>query len=254
MSDIRFVTSKSDSYDKECKWLLVESFDTNAYVDSNELKLKTYENMYTFFLSNKVNTETAEYKSKEFKLFIYINNKIINCNTLPPIRNTNSTASIDLACKLSIKLPIHIRYHAPQSTDTNETSTKNGSTNEYFYFELRRPRLFVYNCTAHSNPRYKADGSKENFFESNGDEEEIDYKYINNTLELPCEKNLTHKNDYLIYISNFYNGSNLDHEALHIPTFSEKLCLWNELKYEQVKQFIEIFFYKNVSKFFLAFF
>lgn len=238
MSDVRFVTSKSDSYNKECKWLFVENFDTNAYVDANELKLKTYENMYNFFLSNKVNTETAEYKSKEFKLFLYINNKIINCNTLPPIRNNNSNNSIDLACKLSIKLPIHIRYHAPQSND-NDTNTTNGTTNEYFYFELKRPRLFVYNCTAHSNPRYKDVGKTENsnekFFEST-DEDDLDYKYINNTLVVPCEKNLTHKNDYLIYVNNFYNNSNNDHQGHHnyYPTFTETLCLWNEIKYDQV--------------------
>lgn len=63
----------------DCRLMLVESFKTNVYVDNYELNSKSYDQMFTFLLSNKVNTETAAYKARNFNLFLFINRNAVKC-------------------------------------------------------------------------------------------------------------------------------------------------------------------------------
>jgi hypothetical protein len=172
---------------KSCQWLLVESFGTSVYVDAYELRQNVYLQMYKFILSNKVNTETAEYKSQRFKLYLYINKKIMNCGLTASssssstfVLNSTATVSFNVAsgaqaannntaltgnkktegkyCRIFIKLPIHMRYHAPSSDDNQHQQQQQKQQQQqqqqhamYFNWTQRRPRLYVTNCTAYLN-------------------------------------------------------------------------------------------------------
>ena len=177
---------------------MVENFDTNAYVDVYELKMKNYEQNYTFLLSNKVNTETAEYRSLKFKLFIYINRQIINC-----FETRNESNSSQFSCRIFLKLPIHVRYHAPTS----------GPDNQYYNFTVRRPRLFVTNCSLAEIQEKRVAQLTEN-------------TELEKMIELPCDRDKKSFNDYLTFI--FGNRSNSS------TKLSQRICLWNELEYQMV--------------------
>ncbi len=113
---------------KYFSWLLVEQFNADVYVDLHEIKQKQYASNYSFIFSNRVNTETSEYKAVPFKLFIFVNNdQLINCDFVDVNKRS------DYVCKFSLSLPFHARYRAPQS-------------NSYFLnFTLKRPLIFVRN-------------------------------------------------------------------------------------------------------------
>ena len=195
--------------------------------------MKNYEKMFTFFLSNKVNTETAEYKSRSFKLFMYINKSIIKCNQEDARRLKK--------CKMTIKLPIHLRYHAP-----NESS--NQKPKEYTEVSLKKPNIFINNCSVHLNQNHYFDldnigNSNQNFDSEYSEYEELNYSYFNRTIKLPCEKNASVPNDYLIYISNFNKKSDdlqyqLNKNQINYMNFYEKICSFNELSFKKVRQFL----------------
>lgn len=145
-------------------------------MDVHEIKQKQYNSQYSFILSNRVNTETAEYKSLPFKLYLYIKNDLIKCDFI----DVNKTA--DYVCKFSILLPIHARYRQPTEQLNN--------TGNYFNFTLYRPKLFTRNL---------------NDFETN------DLNYLNDSLlnssilKFPCQKmNI----DYLHEIKFLQNNAN----------------------------------------------
>jgi hypothetical protein len=232
ITDINFERSDYDKYFKDCKWILAESFDASLYVDINELKQKQYEQSYRVYLSNKVNTETAEYKSRSFKLFIYINQSLANCNRLK--ENTRET------CEISIKLPIHLRYHGAK---TSSSGHMNKSTLEHIEITLKKPKVFVDKCSAHfllnQNQEKKNSESDRNYYSEQSDLEDLNYNYLNQTIELPCEKNASANNDYLIYISNFNRKSGaLQYQLKKIQidymNFFEKICQWNEITFSQM--------------------
>ncbi len=214
---------------KDCKWILAESFGSSFYVDANELKMKKYEQMYTFFLSNKVNTETAEYKSRDFKLFIYINDNIIDCQQI----SQHNKIKI---CKILIKLPIHLRYHAPNTSS-------NQKDNDYIEISLNKPKIFVNNCSVHLNQNIDLDftetHSSQSFYTEYTDLEDLNYNYSNMTIQLPCDKNLSVPNDYLIYISNFNKKSGelqyqLNKNQIYFMNYNENICKWNEIVFKEV--------------------
>jgi hypothetical protein len=107
---------------KYCEWLLVENFTKSVYVDYFELK--NYERSFLFTLSSKVSIEKAEYNSNEFEMFIF------------PNRNVMRSGSF------TIRVPFHLRYHAPSSN----------SSMEYLSFELNPPRLFLSQCVVDTKP------------------------------------------------------------------------------------------------------
>lgn len=200
-----------------CKWLIVENFDKHVYVDVYELRQKIYEQMYSFYLSNKVNTETAEYRSRKFQLFLFLNNDRLTCNERSVWDMTNETTTSQkykYRCRFTIRVPIHVRYHAPLEYSSNTSisnitfennSDEEESTNEYYKFVLKRPRIFVTSCTFKMAP-----------------------KQINFDVELPCEKNKTLRNDYLFYLENKKTPN-----ASLLKDY-QKLCNWEQVKFSQV--------------------
>ena len=231
--------------------MVIENFNTDAYVDVYELKMKNYEKMYKFFLSNKVNTETAGYKSQEFQLFIYINNNIIKCN------ETTSAQQKRYVCKMEIKLPIHLRYNLPsllkQELENSSNSSLNSNEQLYYNFKLRRPRIYVNNCLAHLKQtnveleEHADDSLNQNQNEKSSSNHDENYKIYRNqsrVLELPCERNTKSKTDYLIYLTNYNknkvsvndSASNETNTKLNKSLISNsvEMCTWNELSYKQV--------------------
>ena len=137
---------------------MAEHFDRSIYVDVNELKMNSYDQMYKFYLSNKVNTETAEYKSRSFKIFIYVNTSVITCDHFENSKRVKT-------CKILIKLPIHLRYHAPNTSSQQKS-------NEYTEIILNKPNIFIKNCSAHLNQKdynenHVQNGKNANNFENN---------------------------------------------------------------------------------------
>ena len=131
-------------------------------------------------MSNKVNTETAEYKSRSFKLLIYINKIIIDCQQLSPQNKIQ-------ICKILIKLTIHLRYQAP-NTSSNQIS------NDYVEISLNKPKVFVNNCSARLNQNIVFDFTKthssQSFYTEYTDFEDLNYNYCNMTIYLPCDISL----------------------------------------------------------------
>lgn len=110
--------------------MLIEQFETSVYVDRHEIKQDFYKSFYQAIFSNKVNTETADYRSQPFKLLLYLNNDKIQCDFV----ETNKT---NYVCKISIELPVHARYKKPDShSKLNQI---------YFNFTLNRPKIFIRN-------------------------------------------------------------------------------------------------------------
>lgn len=248
-----------NTFDKDCRWMIIENFNTDAYVDVYELKMKNYEKMYKFFLSNKVNTETAGYKSQEFQLFIYINNSIIKCN------ETSSAQQKGYSCKMEIKVPIHLRYNLPSLLKQERENCSNNNEQLYYNFTLRRPRIYVNNCLAHlkqTNVEHTDESSLSAINQtqtekpSNHDENYKIYRNQSRVLELPCERNTKSKTDYLIYLTNYNknkvnvndSSSNETNTKLNesLKSNSVEMCTWNELSYRQVC-FLSPFFSLNLK-------
>ena len=224
-----------------------------------------YEKMYTFFLSNKVNTETAGYKSQNFQTLLYLNKseEQLICGEEESIYNMTTikkSGPSKLNCKLIIKLPIHVRYHSPKSSqydnrsssaaaastwsqvealdeatvhdlvengtihedendDDHDSIDHEGETNEYFRFRIRKPRLFFSeNCTANTKIT-KQLGTKKKA-------EKID------SIELPCFKNKSLRNDYLFLVPDDLNVSNVTSEWL--VTKYKSACKWRLFRFDQV--------------------
>jgi hypothetical protein len=246
-TQVEIESNETHTFDKDCRWMIIENFNTDAYVDVYELKMKNYEKMYKFFLSNKVNTETAGYKSQEFQLFIYVNNNIIRCNA------TTSAQQKAYICKMQIKLPIHLRYNLPSLSNLQKGNCSNKNEQFYYNFTLRRPRIYVNNCLAHlkqSNVKSEdsgADESSSNLLEKQSLSHDESYKMYRNqsrVLELPCERNTKSKTDYLIYLTNYNknkvstndSSSNETNTRLgeSIRSNSVEMCTWNEISYKEV--------------------
>lgn len=177
----------------------MENFDQHVYVDVYELRQQMYENMYSFYLSNRVNIETIEYRSTKFQLFLILNNERLTCNERSELDVANGE-KYKYRCSLTIRVPIHVRYHAPFESSSNETK----STNEFYKFSLNTSRIFATSCSL------ETDQTENNF-------------------KLPCEKNKTaSRNDYLFFLD----------DAKSADSFSLKdnlkLCIWKEVKYSQV--------------------
>lgn len=181
-TELRFTSNDTSSglFLDECRLMLLESFDKNLYVDVYELRQKIYDRMFTFYLSNKVNTETAGYKSQNFQAFVYLakSKELLNCSRHESDKTITSTRLAAVNCTLTIKLPIHVRYHSPKIPlgdacnesslslvavsapedeknrtelnqgdngghgESDESAAVSGETNGYFRFNIRKPRLF----------------------------------------------------------------------------------------------------------------
>lgn len=199
---------------------MIENFEKNVYVDAYELKLKKHQYMYNFYLSNKVNSETAEYKSQEFDLFIYINNKIINCNSSEET-SVKANSIVEYSCKILVKVPIHLRYQ-----------TISRAESPYYNFTIKKPRFYWRDY----NESSLVDG-----IENNNKSYNKNSKSDFSSLELPCEKNASSNNDYLIYMKNYYknkNNTNMmnisSNSYLYYLVFETSVCNWYEIPFEQV--------------------
>lgn len=226
----------------DCKLLILENFDKNIYVDVYELKQKMYEQTFTFYLSNKVNTETAGYKSQRFQLFMYIATNRFNCSTDDHYQLSNDTlvpkSTFLFNCHLNIRVPIHVRYHSSKvstqsPTDENENelngTDQESTSSEYVQFTLKKPRIFVNaNC---STPAVipAAQPTKSNVYK----------KPIIATpvpqvieIELPCEKNKKLRNDYLFFVNE--DAKNKSNRTELLMNKFKSVCKWKETKFEYV--------------------
>jgi hypothetical protein len=79
--------------ENECKFLFIEQFTSNSFVDKYELA----KNRIDFLLNTKIDIEKAEYESDPFDLLIY----------------PQCTCNINNECQINVKLPFNIRYHKP---------------------------------------------------------------------------------------------------------------------------------------------
>lgn len=136
---------------KYYNWLLIEQFDTNVYVDLNEIKQTQYVKNYTSIFSNRISTETAEYMSLPFNLFLFIQNDKINCDY---------SENNEYLCILNVKLPLHARYQRAQS----QTKSIN--------FTLNKPKLFVRNLNDNKT----------------NDLINLDQLTFENNIKFPCKK------------------------------------------------------------------
>lgn len=162
--------------------------------------------MYSVYLSNKVNTETAEYRSRRFQVFLYLNNSTLKCQ---PQNEGN--------CSMIIKMPIHIRYHAPLMENISESlndslKDTNQEYQQYFNFSLKKPRLLVSKC--------------KNYFNQF---EQSETYLTQNSFKLPCEKNTKIRNDYLFYLDE--NNSSLLNSSL-VKYSSHEECEWSEILFD----------------------
>lgn len=255
----------------------MENFDKNLYVDVYELRQKLYEQMYTFFLSNKVNTETAGYKSQNFQAFLFLVKSGLNCTSSG--LNENSSK---LNCTLTIKLPIHVRYHSPKiplgdaynessltlvavSSDENSTelfeqnefdssndendedrALTSGETNGYFRFSIRKPRLFFtpncsFNRVVSQQPvaNVKPGGKKSS---SSASTTTVKPSRPIVEYDLPCRKNKSIRNDYLFMFGDDLNATNFS--SVFILNKYSSVCKWREYKFEQVDL---LYFQENSS-------
>lgn len=169
------------------------------YVDVHEIKQAYYGSSYKAVFSNKVSTETAEYRSQPFKLFLYLNIDRIQCDFI----EANQTS---YACKFSIELPVHARYKKPIShAETNQA---------YFNFTLSRPKIFIRNLN----------DNKTNDLSALSVGEQLDTN--SSVLFFPCQKSTY---DYLFQFKSLANNTdnsicewtNLDSEAASVCFFKE---------------------------------
>lgn len=223
-------------FNNECSLLLIESFESNVYVDSYELKSKNYDKFYSFILSNKVNTESAEYKSQSFKLYLYVNRNVIKCypsniknfkqmffERQSPLNLSKEISPNDLNyfCTIFIRLPIHVRYHEP---------VLNG---DYANFTLRPPSLYASRCTNYIK-KYSETYKLENF----DIDMLINSKNLKTNLVFPCKKGVKEKdlhtlviqntNDYLTKTFLKKNQRDVDYESIN----ASNLCIWESLAFE----------------------
>ena len=205
--------------ESKCNWMLVESFEASLYVDVYELRQTNYKRMFKFLLSNKVNTETAEYKSQKFQMYTYLNKtNTINCNmTIDEylemneidLGNASSVEASGIAnfermlanrdskiCLISFKLPVHARYHSP---------SKNGT--QYYNATLNNPKLYYSQCNL-----------------DNGAGETKDAKNpAAGVIEMPCQIGYESKNEYMVSkLNKFVFSSN------------ESYCYWKNVDFEPV--------------------
>ena len=313
-TDIRFESSENfatnydfdDDYDEDyyntrpehhCRWLIVETFEANTYVDVYELKLAKYARMYTFYMSNKVSTETAGYKSQRFQLFIYIHSDIIHCSPIrsphnsstrassasstsatanaTTVKRSSSSSSKRYDCTMRIQVPIHVRYQAPSSTS------------KYVNFTLKTPGLYAHNCSIAQSAVERSGGDargderdltppqptmivslgtatpRDNAIVAEAASHENEHNErplatessssatsqvgpldLPDTLELPCTKNTSTNNDYLIYLINYAANRNKPemkdintNSYLYYLVFNATLCNWSRLSFSRVKHY-----------------
>lgn len=120
--NIELSTDIKTFLNSECNLMIAQHFNSNFYVDEFELKQSIYKQLFSFFLSEKVNTESIEYRSEQFMLFLFINKSLISCDDLSK------------KCMVNFSYPFHLRYHAPSSNYL------------YLHFKLLYPRVLVANC------------------------------------------------------------------------------------------------------------
>lgn len=241
---LNFKNTKSiHHFDNEYQLLLVDHFDADVYVDSNELRYMNYEEKFRFIFSNTVSIEQAKYQARQFNLFLLINPSAIKCyfnsererdmfnffnslKTHGQIFNLSDQISpheLTSFCITSIRLPIHVRYHEPAFGD-------------YVNFTLRRPSLFY--LTDKHNPQNTNMYKRANFNLA---------MLINSTtfsaveqMVFPCEKGKHEKyTDKLIlqrtydYLTRTYlkaNDQEIDEDFIHANL--DGLCVWSKLDYE----------------------
>lgn len=254
--------------------MLLESFDKNLYVDVYELRQKIYEQMYTFFLSNKVNTETAGYKSQNFQAFLYLARSGLNCSGNDNEKPSSIAQSSRLNCTLTIKLPIHVRYHTPKIplgdscdacnesslsleevssseenrteldvSNSDESAAVSGETNGYFRFSIRKPRLFFSADCMLINTSPKPTTKSASNRKPTSTTAQVTQPQLPLELDLPCRKNKSIRNDYLFLVGdpqlNTSNSNNMSAEA--IAKKYSSVCKWFEYKFDQVR--VEKFFF-----------
>jgi hypothetical protein len=108
---------------KYCEWLLVERLSSGVYVDRHELKTQERTLLYT--ISSPVSVEKPEYGASEFELFVFPNRNVMRSGAF------------------TVRVPIHLRYHAPSTTDLSA---------ENAIIELTAPRLFLSQCVVDTPP------------------------------------------------------------------------------------------------------
>lgn len=121
--NIQINTDQIDFLKTNCNIMLIQKFNSNFYVDEFELKQNIYNQLFLFFLSQKVNTESIEYRSEPFMLFLLIKKCLLLCNESSNL------------CNISFSYPFHLRYHAP--------------SDNYLYqrFKIVSPRFLVSDCS-----------------------------------------------------------------------------------------------------------
>ena len=206
--------------ENKCNWMLVESFEASLYVDVYELRQTSYKRMFKFLLSNKVNTETAEYKSQKFQMYTYLNKtNTFNCNmTIDEYLETNeidlgNSSSVQASgianfdrllanrdskiCLISFKLPVHARYHSPSSNGT-----------QYYNATLNSPKLYYSQC---------------NLDNGAGESKAADAKSSTGVIEMLCQIGYESKNEYMVSkLNKFVLASN------------DTYCFWKNVEYEPV--------------------
>jgi len=228
---------------RNCSLMLVENFETNVYVDNYELKAKNYDRMFTFLLSNRVNTETAAYKSRNFNLFLFINRNIVKCysqkNDSDFLEIVNNQTSFNISdeeqadhaqlktfCRIFIRIPIHVRYNEPVSSG------------DFIDFTLKSPHIYAANCTNDNN-----NAVRQEQFSSDYKLQNVDFHMLINSstftdnLVFPCQKssNREKESNKLIlqrtydFLTKTYFRSNVndDYSAEDI----EQMCVWNSVSF-----------------------
>lgn len=122
---IQLATDNPTYLKTNCNLMIVQDFGSNFYVDEFELKQSIYMRLFSFFLSDKVNTESIEYRSEPFMLFMIINKNLFSCD------------EISKKCNVSFSYPFHLRYHAPSINKLHKN------------LKLIYPRVLVANCHDH---------------------------------------------------------------------------------------------------------
>lgn len=217
-------------FKNNCTLLVAESFDSNFYVDNYELNQPIYKKSFSFILSRKVNTESAEYASRNFNLFMYLNPQIIKCyspddkNITQYLANNTDAHLLKHFCRIFYRLPIHARYQSPSA---------NG---DYANFNLRAPNLFAIKSNNVSDPIKLANIDLEELISS------TDFP---SRLVFPCQKGQVERrvnalirftNDYLTQTFFDSNGVEVDESTIRI----KEMCLWGKLGFESLNEYGEV--------------